>query len=87
MRQCKRVYPIKDDIPVMLIDEATIDRRHRDSRLATRGSQNVKIRLSFALDRGVVLPPDPAGLKRAFPMRTDYLSSRGAAVGQAISPG
>jgi uncharacterized protein YbaR (Trm112 family) len=22
---CKRVYPIKDDIPVMLIDEATID--------------------------------------------------------------
>jgi hypothetical protein len=23
--QCRRVYPIKDDIPVMLIDEATID--------------------------------------------------------------
>jgi uncharacterized protein YbaR (Trm112 family) len=23
--QCKRVYPIKDDIPVMLVDEATID--------------------------------------------------------------
>jgi uncharacterized protein YbaR (Trm112 family) len=23
---CKRVYPIKDDIPVMLIDEATIDK-------------------------------------------------------------
>ncbi len=23
--QCSRVYPIKDDIPVMLIDEATID--------------------------------------------------------------
>jgi uncharacterized protein len=23
--QCKRVYPIKDDIPVMLIDEATIE--------------------------------------------------------------
>jgi len=22
---CKRVYPIKDDIPVMLLDEATID--------------------------------------------------------------
>ena len=22
---CRRVYPIKDDIPVMLIDEATID--------------------------------------------------------------
>jgi len=22
---CHRVYPIKDDIPVMLIDEATID--------------------------------------------------------------
>ena len=24
-RQCNRVYPIKDDIPVMLIDEATIE--------------------------------------------------------------
>jgi LSD1 subclass zinc finger protein len=23
---CKRVYPIKDDIPVMLIDEATIEK-------------------------------------------------------------
>ena len=22
---CHRVYPIKDDIPVMLVDEATID--------------------------------------------------------------
>ena len=23
--KCRRVYPIKDDIPVMLIDEATVD--------------------------------------------------------------
>jgi uncharacterized protein YbaR (Trm112 family) len=23
--KCQRVYPVKDDIPVMLIDEATID--------------------------------------------------------------
>jgi hypothetical protein len=23
--RCKRVYPVKDDIPVMLLDEATID--------------------------------------------------------------
>ena len=23
--QCNRVYPIKDDIPVMLVDEATIE--------------------------------------------------------------
>ncbi|MGH9395826.1 MAG: Trm112 family protein [Terriglobia bacterium] len=23
--QCRRVYPIKDDIPVMLVDEAKID--------------------------------------------------------------
>jgi uncharacterized protein len=23
--ECKRVYPIRDDIPVMLIDEATIE--------------------------------------------------------------
>lgn len=24
-RQCRRVYPIRDDIPVMLLDEATIE--------------------------------------------------------------
>jgi uncharacterized protein YbaR (Trm112 family) len=24
-RECHRVYPIRDDIPVMLIDEATIE--------------------------------------------------------------
>ena len=24
-RECKRVYPVRDDIPVMLIDEATIE--------------------------------------------------------------
>lgn len=24
-RQCRRVYPIRDDIPVMLVDEARID--------------------------------------------------------------
>jgi uncharacterized protein YbaR (Trm112 family) len=24
-QSCKRVYPIKDDIPVMLIDEATVE--------------------------------------------------------------
>ncbi len=23
--QCHRVYPIKDDIPVMLVDEATVE--------------------------------------------------------------
>ncbi len=23
--QCHRVYPVKDDIPIMLVDEATID--------------------------------------------------------------
>ena len=23
--QCRRIYPIRDDIPVMLIEEATID--------------------------------------------------------------
>ena len=23
--QCKRVYPVRDDIPVMLVDEATIE--------------------------------------------------------------
>ena len=23
--QCRRVYPVRDDIPVMLIDEATIE--------------------------------------------------------------
>jgi uncharacterized protein YbaR (Trm112 family) len=25
-KECRRVYPIKDDIPVMLIDEATIEK-------------------------------------------------------------
>jgi uncharacterized protein len=24
--KCRRVYPVKDDIPVMLIDEATIEK-------------------------------------------------------------
>lgn len=24
-KRCRRVYPIKDDIPVMLIDEATVE--------------------------------------------------------------
>ena len=24
--ECHRVYPIRDDIPVMLVDEATIDK-------------------------------------------------------------
>jgi uncharacterized protein YbaR (Trm112 family) len=24
-RECKRVYPVRDDFPVMLIDEATIE--------------------------------------------------------------
>jgi uncharacterized protein len=23
--ECKRVYPVRDDIPVMLVDEATIE--------------------------------------------------------------
>jgi uncharacterized protein YbaR (Trm112 family) len=26
--KCKRVYPIRDDIPVMLVDEATIEEEH-----------------------------------------------------------
>jgi uncharacterized protein YbaR (Trm112 family) len=24
-QECKRVYPVRDDIPVMLIDEATVE--------------------------------------------------------------
>ena len=24
---CRRVYPIKDDVPIMLVDQATIDDR------------------------------------------------------------
>ncbi len=24
-RECKRVYPIRDDIPVMLVDEASVE--------------------------------------------------------------
>lgn len=30
--ECRRVYPIRDDIPVMLIDEATIE----DEKSATK---------------------------------------------------
>jgi uncharacterized protein len=33
--ECKRVYPIVDDIPVMLIDEATIE--ESDERSAQHG--------------------------------------------------
>ena len=29
--ECKRVYPIRDDIPVMLIDEATIEESDEQS--------------------------------------------------------
>jgi uncharacterized protein YbaR (Trm112 family) len=25
-RECKRVYPVRDDFPVMLIDEATVEK-------------------------------------------------------------
>ena len=28
--ECQRVYPIRDDIPVMLIDEATIENESRN---------------------------------------------------------
>ena len=31
--ECKRVYPIRNDIPVMLIDEAKDRRRNRYARL------------------------------------------------------
>ena len=31
---CKRVYPIRDDIPVMLIDEATIEDSREDEEPA-----------------------------------------------------
>ncbi len=30
--ECKRVYPIRDDIPVMLIDEATIEEETADQK-------------------------------------------------------
>jgi uncharacterized protein len=32
---CRRVYPIRDEIPVMLIDEAMIDEEDVDSSLST----------------------------------------------------
>lgn len=28
--QCKRVYPIRDDIPVMLIEEATVEEKETE---------------------------------------------------------
>ena len=33
--QCRRVYPVKDDIPIMLVDEATIERPRRASYMAS----------------------------------------------------
>jgi uncharacterized protein YbaR (Trm112 family) len=30
--ECRRVYPIRDDIPVMLIDEATIENETETNR-------------------------------------------------------
>ena len=35
---CKRVYPIRDDIPVMLIDEATIEDESSAEEQPARGS-------------------------------------------------
>jgi len=36
--ECRRVYPIRDDIPVMLIDEATIE-DDTESRAEDRGAE------------------------------------------------
>ena len=30
--ECKRVYPIRDDIPVMLIDEATVEEGEEEKK-------------------------------------------------------
>ena len=30
--ECKRVYPIRDDIPVMLVDESTIESETEEQR-------------------------------------------------------
>ena len=32
---CRRVYPVRDEIPVMLIDEAVIEEEDGDSSLST----------------------------------------------------
>jgi uncharacterized protein YbaR (Trm112 family) len=32
---CRRVYPIRDEIPVMLVDEAVIEEEDVDSSLST----------------------------------------------------
>ena len=40
--QCKRVYPIRDDIPVMLIDEATALSEQEAKRLDGLESEVVK---------------------------------------------
>jgi uncharacterized protein YbaR (Trm112 family) len=33
--ECRRVYPIRDDIPVMLVDEATIEKEAADRAAGT----------------------------------------------------
>lgn len=35
--ECERVYPIKDDIPVMLVDEATVPPRQSSPQAESAG--------------------------------------------------
>ena len=68
---CKRVYPIKDDIPVMLIDEATIEPWSIDveSAIPIADSALVKILLVRLRQIGDVVFTTPAirALRRRFP--------------------
>ena len=46
--QCKRVYPIRDDIPVMLIDEATTVDSAEGARLHSKAAAGGAVTTSAA---------------------------------------
>ena len=73
--QCKRVYPIKDDIPVMLIDEAT------DRAVALSASMQHSCWSGFGMIGDVVFTtPAIRALRRRFPdAQITYLVEAAAA--------
>ena len=74
--RCRRVYPIKDDIPVMLIDEATIDGARRQG--PEGGPLKILlIRLRLIGDVVLTTPGHPRAAAR-LPGRPPHLPGRAA---------
>src|SRR5208337_3201208 len=49
--ECRRVYPIQDDIPIMLVDAATIDAACRDPARSRSQPPDYNIRQSWVVFR------------------------------------